>query len=186
MSKKIAIYFPGIGYHCDKPLLYYGRDLLSELGYEEYRNLKFEYQAGNIRGNDDKIRETFEVLYRQAEEQLADMEWSMYEDIVFVGKSIGTVVAAAYAQKQGVSCRQILYTPLSLTFAYEPKDAFVLTGSKDPWVRDGEVVGLCEEHGIPYQVIAEANHSLEVPNVQENLQILTRVMELTREYVLRM
>lgn len=24
--KKIAVYFPGIGYHCDNPLLYYGRE----------------------------------------------------------------------------------------------------------------------------------------------------------------
>lgn len=24
--KKIAVYFPGIGYHCDNPLLYYSRE----------------------------------------------------------------------------------------------------------------------------------------------------------------
>ena len=24
---KIAVFFPGIGYHCDKPLLYYARKL---------------------------------------------------------------------------------------------------------------------------------------------------------------
>ena len=32
---KAAVFFPGIGYHCDKPLLYYSRKLAQECGYEE-------------------------------------------------------------------------------------------------------------------------------------------------------
>lgn len=32
---KIAVFFPGIGYHCDKPLLYYARKLVQEYGYEK-------------------------------------------------------------------------------------------------------------------------------------------------------
>ena len=35
--KKLAIFFPGIGYHCDKPLLYYARKLTQECGYEDQR-----------------------------------------------------------------------------------------------------------------------------------------------------
>ena len=34
MKKKIAVLFPGIGYHTDKPLLYYSRKLAMERGYE--------------------------------------------------------------------------------------------------------------------------------------------------------
>ncbi len=26
---KLAVFFPGIGYHCDKPLLYYAKKLIS-------------------------------------------------------------------------------------------------------------------------------------------------------------
>ena len=26
-GRKLVVYFPGIGYHCDKPLLYYSRRL---------------------------------------------------------------------------------------------------------------------------------------------------------------
>lgn len=32
--KKLAVLFPGIGYHCDKPLLYYSKKCLSAYGYE--------------------------------------------------------------------------------------------------------------------------------------------------------
>ena len=63
--KKIAVYFPGIGYHCDKPLLYYSRNAAYELGYENYKNVAYTYKAGNIRGNEAKIKEAYEALTEQ-------------------------------------------------------------------------------------------------------------------------
>ena len=32
--KKIAVIFPGVGYHADKPLLYYSKKIASQNGYE--------------------------------------------------------------------------------------------------------------------------------------------------------
>lgn len=32
--KKLAIVFPGIGYHCDKPLLYYSKKIAVSNGFE--------------------------------------------------------------------------------------------------------------------------------------------------------
>ena len=49
---KAAVFFPGIGYHCDKPLLYYSRKLAQECGYEETIALSYTYDGGNIRGNE--------------------------------------------------------------------------------------------------------------------------------------
>lgn len=46
---KAAVFFPGIGYHCDKPLLYYSRKLAQECGYEETIALSYTYDGGNIR-----------------------------------------------------------------------------------------------------------------------------------------
>ena len=34
---KLVVCFPGIGYHCDKPLLYYGRRVAESVGYKERR-----------------------------------------------------------------------------------------------------------------------------------------------------
>ena len=44
MKEKLAIIFPGIGYHSDKPLLYYSRKLAKERGYEEIISLKYSYE----------------------------------------------------------------------------------------------------------------------------------------------
>lgn len=54
---KLAVLFPGIGYHCDKPILYFARELAKQVGYDEVINLSYICKADNIRGNDKKMRE---------------------------------------------------------------------------------------------------------------------------------
>ena len=44
---KAAVFFPGIGYHCDKPLLYYSRKLSQECGYEQTIALIYTYENAN-------------------------------------------------------------------------------------------------------------------------------------------
>ena len=56
MKEKLVIIFPGIGYHCDKPLLYYAKKLAKEHGYEEIVSLKYSYTGKNIRGNEKKMQ----------------------------------------------------------------------------------------------------------------------------------
>ena len=81
-GRKLAVYFPGIGYHCDKPLLYYSRRLAAEAGYEELQ-LSYTFSGGNIRGNKEKMREAFFALYEQAKEQLGAVDWSACDEILF-------------------------------------------------------------------------------------------------------
>ena len=76
---KLAVFFPGIGYRCDKPLLYYSRKLAKECGYEETIALSYAYDGGNIRGNEEKMQQAFESLYEQAEKSLSA--------IAFIGTS---------------------------------------------------------------------------------------------------
>ena len=64
-NMKAAVFFPGIGYHCDKPLLYYSRKLAQECGYEETIALSYTYDGGNIRGNEEKMQQAFRKLSRR-------------------------------------------------------------------------------------------------------------------------
>ena len=66
---KLAVFFPGIGYHCDKPLLYYAKKLTQQCRYEECISLSYSYDGENIRGNQQKMQQAFEALYAQAEEK---------------------------------------------------------------------------------------------------------------------
>ncbi len=180
---KIAVYFPGIGYHCDKPLLYYGRKIACEQGYQEYRNMKYTYQAGNIRGNAEKMQEAYEVLFSQAEAQLADMVWDDYEEVLFVSKSVGTIIAASYAKKYGLNrARHILYTPLAQTFRFAPEQAIAFIGTADPWSDTEEIIRLAEENHIPITVYEGCNHSLEGDDTLKNIENLKDVMQRTRDF----
>lgn len=180
---KIAVYFPGIGYHCDKPLLYYSRDIAHEQGYQEYRNINYTYHAGKIRGNAEKMQEAYEVLFSQAQAQLADMVWDDYEEVLFVSKSVGTIIAASYAKKYGLDrVRHILYTPLTQTFQFAPKQAVAFIGTADPWSDPEEIVHLAGENHIPIAVYEGCNHSLECEDTMKNIENLRDVMEKTREF----
>lgn len=180
---KIAVYFPGIGYHHDKPLLYYSRSIACGLGYANYRNLSYTYKAENIRGNDAKMKEAYETLFSQTEASLADIDWSEYDDILFVSKSIGTIIATSYDKKYNLKyIRHILYTPLAQTFLSAPDNAIALIGTADPWSSIDEIAQLAENNHIPLTIYEDCNHSLECSDALKNLEILKDVMQKTKDF----
>ena len=81
MGKRLAVIFPGIGYHCDKPILYYSRKLAKEQEYKEIISLEYSYTGKNIRGNEKRMKEVFDVLYQQAEKLLETIDFSKYDDV---------------------------------------------------------------------------------------------------------
>lgn len=184
---KIAILFPGIGYHCDKPLLYYSGKLAAQYQYEvikvPYTNLS------------RSIPEAFADACSQTENYLKNINWSQYEDILFISKSIGTAVAAAYAQKHDIRCRNIYYTPLAQTFDFAPQFGLVFHGTRDSWAETAVIEKKCQEHRLPLSIIENVNHSLELEpadttapwpvksDIIQNIRILESVMNLTGQYL---
>lgn len=114
---KLAVIFPGIGYHVDKPLLYYSKKFAVE---QEYSVVEVPY--GNfpkdVKGSRAKMEEAFRCALEQAEEQLKEIDFSQYEDILFISKSVGTAVASAYAEKHGLNTRNVYYTPVAESFRF--------------------------------------------------------------------
>lgn len=184
--KKLAVFFPGIGYTADKPLLYYSRKLAAEQGYEAL-TIPYGGFPKNAKGDEKKLRRCFALAKEQAEERLRDLRPEQYGEIVFVAKSIGTAAAAAVAAgSPGLArVRFVLYTPVEETFRFPLGEAVVFTGSADPWVGGGDsrIPALCAERNIPCTLIPGANHSLETGEVGEDLRNLTLVMEQTAAFL---
>lgn len=181
---KIAVYFPGIGYHCDKPLLYYSRSIANRLGYETSKNVSYTYNAGNIRGNEEKMKEAYETLFSQTETELADIVWKDYDDVLFISKSIGTIIAASYAKKyELINAKHVLYTPLAQTFLFAPNHAIAFVGTADPWSRIDEITQLSTANNVPLTVYEGCNHSLECDDAFKNIETLKDVMQRTRDYI---
>lgn len=180
---KIAVFFPGVGYNPYMPLLYYARKTLMKLGYE-CRAVTYTLPAGlSMRGRPDRAGEVFDALFPQAKACLEDVDWSRFDDIIFVSKSIGTAIAAAYAsglmERAQRPPRHILYTPLAITFKFSPGDAMAFLGTNDPYSRPEEVLGPAEEQGIPVHVYDGADHSLETGDLSRDIETLREVMEKT-------
>lgn len=180
---RIAVFFPGIGYHCDKPLLYYSRKMVQEYGYEKIVTLSYSYEEKNIRGNEKKMQQAFECLYEQAHKSLEEIDFNQYSEILFISKSVGTIIASSYAAKYDLKCHHILYTPLKETFEYKHNDSIAFIGTSDPWSDDSYVKKLSESQGVPMYVYEEANHSLETSDTLQNLEILKNIMEKTSEFI---
>lgn len=184
---KTAVFFPGIGYHCDKPLLYYSRKLADEAGYKTILTLDYSLLGsnitGNIRGDKEKMQQAFYFLYEQAAKQLSSVSWSDYGEILFISKSIGTVIASAYAQNEHISCRQILYTPLRETYDFHPQNAIAFLGTSDPWSNIEKVTDISRAQKIPLFLYPDANHSLETKDTLRNIETLRNVMEETKRFL---
>lgn len=180
--RKLVILFPGIGYHCDKPLLYYARKLAIENGYTDCVCLSYFYEGTNLRGNDSEMQKAFQSLYAQAKEQLKSIDFSFYDDILFISKSVGTMIANAFANDFHISCRTILYTPLIQTFDFPCVDSIAFIGERDPW---SDVENVIEASMVPIYAYENANHSLETNDVLKNLEILQDVMQKTNDFIKR-
>ena len=180
--KKISCLFPGIGYTCDKPLLYYSWKLLKGLGWKIVPVLYSGF-PDNVKGNAEKMRQCAHMALEQAEELLREIDWSEYADILFIGKSVGTVVSAAYAKRHGLRCRQILFTPVEAAFGLAARDSIAFHGTADPWADTKAIEESCRKLGIPLYETENANHSLETGDVDADIREMRKVMKTVRDYV---
>ena len=196
---KIAVLFPGIGYTCDKPLLYYSAKLAAEKGFEVVR-VPYGNFPSNVKGNAEKMYQSFVSAREQSEEILKDVDWSSYDEIVFFSKSVGTVVALSYASEHGIDARQVLYTPLKETFKFPvaaagaaegaavasdagKSRAIAFHGTGDPWAQTEDIIKICEEKGVPLYLTKDANHSLECGKAIKDIKTIRKVMRTVKEFL---
>lgn len=178
----LAVIFPGIGYHTDKPLLYYSKKLAGRYGFEITEAAYGNFPDG-VKGSREKMHRAFESALMQAEQLLKEIDFGKYEKVLFISKSIGTAVAAAYARKKGIQAYNIYYTPVEESFLFMEQDGIVFHGTSDPWVGTETVKRECAKKNLPLFITEHANHSLETGNVTADLRNLEKIMEETERYI---
>ena len=181
---KLAVIFPGIGYHSDKPLLYFSKKLAAEA---EYEIVEIEYQdmPENIKGNSDRMNQAYVIALDQTRQILEDKDMDSYDNILFISKSIGTAVAAGYARKHDLNVRHLFFTPLEGSFKVLPDNSpcIVFHGDKDPWAADWAIHHLCWEKNCPEYLYQGGNHSIETGDAETDLKNLTEIMQIVKSAV---
>ena len=180
--KKLAVVFPGIGYHKDKPLLYYARKLAVNMGYD-VMNIEYHDMPQKIKGDAAMMKKAAEIAFLQTEEQLEAVRFEDFEEVVFIGKSIGTVALAKYAADHGLNVKQIWYTPVEATFSFGSQNVVAFIGDEDPWSDVETVKETALNLGITLYSYPGCNHSLESADIDKNIVFLRDVIQKTEAYI---
>ena len=179
-SESIVVLFPGGNYSCDKPLLYYARevalakgcDVLSlEYGYNKIGPYRTEYFQSTL----GEVKKTIEICLSYN-----------YKKIYFISKSLGNLFAGEITKLyQDSNIKNLYLTPLENTIAYihlEPST--VIVGTKDPFYTKNNIDPINENPLVDLHVIVEADHSLEIENdYNGSLKALGEVVNLYEDFI---
>lgn len=179
---KLAVVFPGIGYHVDKPLLYYSKKIARSQGYQ-LADVPYGGFPANVKGSREKMEACFTSALAQTEELLSGVDFAQYDEVLFLSKSIGTAIACAYGQRHGLRTRNVYFTPVAETFLFQEQPGIVFHGTGDSWADTAVIQAECEKRGLPLYLVPNADHSLETGDVLNDLSTLRSVMETVERYI---
>ena len=125
--KKIVIIFPGAGYGLDCPLLYYADFIYETKGFDRI-HMNYQSILSNTELSiENKLTKVREYVW----EQVKDVNFAVYDEIVFLSKSIGSVEAGILAERLGIKAIQVFITPIEEAISYCDMDSYVVIGTKD-------------------------------------------------------
>ncbi|MFD1178015.1 hypothetical protein ACFQ3W_17130 [Paenibacillus puldeungensis] len=176
-SDTLVVLFPGIGYHCDKPLLYFSQQvamknhcdlLVTEYGFQK---TKAGFEPSQI---DDLVKE---VLFSIKQV----LERKSYRDIVFVSKSLGTYVAKRISSH--IKARNFVLTPIQVTMPLLSEQDYVAIGTADHLATEELLQVLRARDSAKTMIIENVGHSLEADTIKETLNIIEIISEKLTDFI---
>lgn len=189
-ANTLAMILPGMRYTCDMPLLYYTTETLLIKGYDvlqlwaDYDQPEFQKstqaeQAQCLMGDSLALLETVEGNNR-------------YQRLILVGKSLGTLSMTFLLNMNENLTKEttIWLTPL-LNLApvaqavQNLKAQAFLAGSSSDSTFDAEAVNQIQSmSNVTVEVVADADHSLEIPdNMEKSVLVLSQVMNSLNSFL---
>ena len=178
-DRKTAIVFPGVGYTKDRPLLYYAGKLAVKYGYE-LKAIDFSGLDWSKEKLKDKefLQKTLEKCVTMTNNALDDAGSLADADVVFISKSIGTVVATAYAKMKSMEAKQICFSPLEMIGEYvKDEGAILFCGDADPYASYPVIESIAKEKKLEMHRINGGNHSLETGDIITDIDNIRVMMQ---------
>lgn len=171
----IVVIFPGRNYSCDKPLLYYGETIFRDRGYEVFK-LGYNYK---LKGDKDDILGLIEEAKKYALEELLNIDFSKYKDIIFLSKSMGTALAGYFEQLFQIRARHIFLTPVAESLVYLKRGKGLVVAGKEDKILDARKLKIyCVEQDIPLKQFEEVGHRLEHEDINKTFAILMVIIKM--------
>ncbi|WP_379146444.1 hypothetical protein [Paenibacillus sp. sgz500992] len=180
-AKALAVVFPGKDYSVERSLLDYAAKVAREHGCDLLL-LEYGYQSARA----DLKREDMDIVIEECKAAIAALPaLPEYEQLLFISKSMGTVIAGRVAAEMGVQQKtsHLYLTPLvdSIPWIKQSRGSMIYGGS-DPLFNEqhsAEITGL---QNIRVYRIDDANHALEVGSVNESLAVLLVIINFYHEF----
>lgn len=184
-SSKLVVLFPGTGYNCDKPLLYYGDSVALQQGYDtlcfDFKELPIFYNGRTNETDMDLLDDIISVSMKIIQE-LQDQ----YEELYFISKSYGTLIASNITTKWNqIPIHNCFLTPLlPILPLIEHMNCTVIMGTKDKVLPIEKAAYLTQRPNISFYPIEGVGHSLETfSNTSNSIQILSHIVDYYLEFM---
>ncbi|MBR5420304.1 MAG: hypothetical protein IK115_04050 [Lachnospiraceae bacterium] len=181
---KIAVLFPGVGYHKDRPLLYYNMRIAEEEGYQplylDFSKLRWEKKDLT---DPQRMKELFAQAMEEVRAVLEEQEPGAADELLFISKSIGTVAANCYASEKQLKVKQIYFSPVVPFGSFVVSGGIAFCGDADPLADYPAVEEICGKMNIEMHRIRGGNHSLETGDTTKDLENLSGIMERVRAFL---
>jgi len=188
-SDHLAVLYPGYGYTCQMPLLYYTSRLLRDLGADVLQ-VEYDYGAQGFRTLPEAEQDRLffgdvRASYRAAAAQRA------YRQVTLVGKSLGTHALSYLLSERAElgGARAVWLTPLlhdpDFVRRLErcPQRSLFVIGTADPAYNAERLRALARTPQRDVEVIDGADHSLELDDLDASLDALRRTASRTRAFL---
>ncbi|TVX96327.1 alpha/beta hydrolase [Cohnella terricola] len=177
-NHRLVVLFPGRNYPCEMPALYYAGNTAIQYQYD-LLILEYGYQAArshlDLQDLPRVIDECSESIQRIVDR---------YDEVVFISKSLGTVVAGEVHCKLQRPIRHLFLTPLIETIPFINRSCgIVIYGSNDPFFKPEDAGRIDLSGDIRRIEIPNADHAFETGDVQENIAILQRLAKTYGEFL---
>ncbi len=188
-SEKLAIVFPGIGYNCQMPVLYYPTLTLLENGYDVLW-VEYNYKNEGFGKRSDKEKVSWMNFDAEASYDAA-LRKGRYKHVLLVGKSLGTFALVFLNSKKKID-RSLWLTPLLKTanavnvelfddIKKVCKGGLFIIGTEDSHYDKRRMDGLIKS-GAEFIAIDGADHSMEIEgNVHKSLAALEKIIKETEK-----
>lgn len=160
MKPGLVVCFPGTGFTCKEALFVRLAEDFVARGYETIRIDFSHIPFREIESLEDAIS----VAHRAVKRQLSAVDFSDYADVVFISKSLGTILAAQAERDYEIRPRHLFLTPLNKTLSMIRADTRVISmvlGTQDRFLTGRALAAFCDERSIRYCLVDDVNHSLK-------------------------
>ncbi|MDZ5252441.1 alpha/beta hydrolase [Clostridium sp. LIBA-8841] len=186
-GKKLCVILPGIGYCLDRSYLDYSKQLAKEIGYD-ILEVEYGYQINRSEFN---LEKEFSIMVSESLEVIDNAIEKDYEEVLIIGKSIGTSVQYFLNEDLGKrfkNIRNIYISPINKTlneFNIEP-NSLVITGNEDPLLSIDNRMNIENRDDVETFVIEGGNHALDIEgNVMKTVDDLKESLQIEKEFILR-